>query len=102
MDIFTNNSMNYIVITDYFSDYFEFEKLSDMSARAVIEICKRCFAKLGIPEIVHSDKGPPFSAREFAVFSNEWEFLHTTSSPYHSQSNGKAKSSVKLAKRNEL
>lgn len=99
MDIFTHKSINYLVITDYFSDYFEFEKLNDMSAREVIEICKRCFARLGIPEIVHSDNGPQFSAREFAVFSNEWDFLHTTSSPYHSQSNGKAESSVKLAKR---
>ena len=40
-----------------------------------------------------------FSTREFAIFSNEWDFQHTTSSPYHSQSNGKAESSVKLAKK---
>ena len=54
---------------------------------------------LGIPETVHSDNGPQFSTREFAIFSNEWDFQHTTSSPYHSQSNGKAESSVKLAKK---
>ena len=55
--------------------------------------------RLGIPQTVYSDNGPQFSAREFAIFSNEWDFQHTTSSPYHSQSNGKAESSVKLAKR---
>ena len=48
---------------------------------------------------MHSDNGPQFTACEFAVFSANWEFEHTTSSPYHSQSNGKAESSVKLSKR---
>ena len=86
--------INYLVIVDY----FEYEKLSDRSAAAVIEICKRCFARLEISETVHSDNGPQFFAREFALFSNEWDFQHTTSSPYHSQWNGKAESSVKLAK----
>ena len=31
-------------------------------------------------------------------FSNEWEFEHRTSSPYYPQSNGKAKSAVKVVK----
>ena len=99
MDIFIHSSINYLVIDDFFSDYFEFENLSYMSSAAVIEICKRCFARLGIPETVHPDNGPQFSARECAIFSNEWDFQHTTSSPFHSHSNGKAESSVKLAKR---
>ena len=60
MNIFTHSSINYLVIVDYFSDYFEFEKLNDMSSAALIEICKRCFARLGIPETVHSDNGPQF------------------------------------------
>jgi hypothetical protein len=37
MDIFTHSSINYLVIVDYFSDYFEFEKLSDMSSAAVMQ-----------------------------------------------------------------
>ena len=70
-----------------------------MSAPAVVDISMRCFVRLGIPQCVHSENGPQFTAREFAVFSANWEFEHTTSSQYHSQSNGKAESSVKLAKR---
>ena len=34
MDIFTHSLINYLVIVDYFSDYFEFEKLSNMSSSA--------------------------------------------------------------------
>ena len=34
----------------------------------------------------------------FATFSHEWEFQHTTSSPLHSKSNGKAESAIKIAR----
>ena len=225
VDIFTHKSSNYLVITDYFSDYFDFEKLTDMSAPAVVDISKRC--ETGYPTMCafrqwtsvhniqtmdlssqhsdngpqfttfrqwtsvhniqtmdlssqhsdngpqfttfrqwtsvhniqtmhlssqhsdngpqfttfrqwtlvhniqtmdlssqhsdngpqfttfrqctsvhniqtmdlssqHTDNGPQFTAHEFAVFSANWESEHKTSSPYHSQSNGKAESSVKL------
>ena len=55
----------------------------------------------------HSDNGPQFTTyRKWTSvhniqtmgLSSNWEFEHTTSSPYHSQSNGKAESSVKRAK----
>ena len=43
--------------------------------------------------------GPQYSCDQFAAFTREWEFQHTASSPLHSQSNGKAKSAVKIAKK---
>ena len=91
MGIFTHSSINYLVIVDV---YF-----SDMSSAAMIEICRRCFARLNTRNRALRQRVPQFSALEFAIFSNKWDFQHTTSSPYHSQSNGKAESSVKLAKR---
>ena len=42
--------------------------------------------------------GPQYSSDQFAAFTREWEFQHTTSSPLHSQSNGKAEPAVKIAK----
>eukprot|EP00731_Ephydatia_muelleri_P018174 Em0011g214a len=36
---------------------------------------------------------------EFQAFAKSWDFQHTVSSPYHSQSNGKAEAAVKIAKR---
>ena len=64
-----------------------------------VKHAEEMLCETGKPETVHSDNEPQFSAREFAIFSNELDFQHTTSSPYHSQSHGKAESSVKLAKR---
>ena len=45
-----------------------------------------------------TDNGPQYSNDQLAAFTREWEFQHTTSSPLHSQSNGKAESAVKIAK----
>ena len=36
---------------------------------------------------------------EYEKFAMEWEFPHTTTYPYHSQSKGKAEAAVKIAKR---
>ena len=35
---------------------------------------------------------------DFQLFAEDWDFKHITSSPYHSQSNGKVESAVKIAK----
>ena len=48
---------------------------------------------------VQTDGSPQFIAREFREFAKGWEFQHTMSSPYNSQSNGKAESAVKIAKK---
>ena len=45
-----------------------------------------------------SDNGPQYSSQDFAQFSNEWGFRHTTSSPYHTQSNVFAEKTVQTAK----
>ena len=49
-----------------------------------------------------SDDGPQYTAQTFKRFSESYEFQHITSSPGYSQSNGKAESSIKTAKRNIL
>ncbi|KAK3089216.1 hypothetical protein FSP39_001808 [Pinctada imbricata] len=99
VDIFTLNKQNYLVTVDYFSDFFELDVLQDTSASTVISCLKQHFSRHGIPDTVISDNGPQFSSKEFHTFACEWEFEHSTSSPYHSQSNGKAESAVKIAKK---
>lgn len=59
---------------------------------------KVIFSRHGIPEKVVSDNGPNYASREFAKFAKEWDFMHTTSSPYHPESNGLAEKMVQTAK----
>ena len=85
--------------SDYFSDFFELDHLRSTSSVYVIKKLKAHFARHGIPEQLVTDNGPQFTSRDFLKFSKEWDFDHRTSSPRHSQSNGKAESAVKEAKK---
>lgn len=99
LDIFAHDGKDYLIVVDYFSDYFEIDALTSTSAQAVINKLRSQFARHRIPEEVVSDNGPQFSSNEFRNFSEKWDFLHRSTSPYHSQSNGKAESAVKEAKK---
>ena len=99
MDILTYKHKEYLIVVDYYSDFFECEPLSDMQSRTVIKACKKTFARYGVPHQVQSDNGSQFTSAEFERFGKEWGFRHTTSSPGHQQSNGKAEAAVKIIKR---
>ncbi|KAK3747218.1 hypothetical protein QZH41_014649 [Actinostola sp. cb2023] len=89
-------STKYLVTVDYFSNFWEVDRLTDTRACAVILKWKNYFARYGCSDEVVSDDGPQFSAEEFAKFTRIWDFSHYTSSPRNSRANGKAESSVKL------
>uniref|UniRef100_A0A8C2HNG3 Gypsy retrotransposon integrase-like protein 1 n=1 Tax=Cyprinus carpio TaxID=7962 RepID=A0A8C2HNG3_CYPCA len=97
-NLFTWSNEDYLVTVDYYSRYFELDKLSSTTSTAVIDKLKAAFARHGIPEAVISDNGPQYSSGEFAAFARTWEFKHTTTSPYYPQSNGLAEKSVQTAK----
>ena len=97
-DLFSLYGNDYLVTVDYFSDYFEIDTLDDTSAESVINATKDHFARHGIADMV-TDNGPQYTSQKFEDFKTVWGFKHTTSSPYHSQSNGKAESAVKIAKK---
>ena len=86
-DIFILGNQNYLVtVADYYSDCFELHPLQDTTAETVINVIKSHLARHGIADMVTDNRPQCSSAR----FAREWEFQHTTSSPLHSQSNGKA------------
>ncbi|KAK7938626.1 hypothetical protein WMY93_001952 [Mugilogobius chulae] len=98
-DLFAWNGQDFITIVDYYSRYFEMERLNSCTASAVIAKLKAAFARHGIPERVISDNGPCYSAAEFEHFAKMWEFTHITTSPRYPQSNGLAEKTVQTAKR---
>ena len=102
MDLFAHANETYLIIVDYHSDFFEVTKLVDQKSETTIQACKEQFARYGCPLIVQSDGGPRFISAEFEQFASTWEFQHSMSSPYHSQSNGKSEAAVKIAKKNLL
>lgn len=88
-----------LVTADSYSDFVEVDILKSTSTATIVECCKRNFARHGVPEVVVSDNGPQFDNASFRKFAQDWEFVHSTSSPYHQSGNGKAESAVKQVKR---
>ena len=100
VDIFALNGKEYLTTVDYYSNFWEIDKLpTDTKATTVIAKLKDHFALYGIPDQVVTDNGPQFKSQEFANFAAAYEFEHTPTSPYNSKGNGKVESTVKTAKR---
>ena len=99
MDALEYKGQKFMVMVDSYSDFFEVKKMRDTTAQAVIEFCKENFARYGIPQVLVSDNAPQFVGSEFTGFARQWEFIHSTSSPMHSQGNGKAEAAVKIVKK---
>lgn len=87
----------YLVSVDHYSDYFDVDELTTQTAAAVVNICKRNFARFGKPQEISSDGGPQFMSEEFSMFCQSWGIKHSVSAPYQ-QANGKAESAVKITK----
>ncbi len=89
-DIFSWQGQNYINTVDYYSRFFELDRLTSTTSSSIIHKLKAAFARHGIPEVVVSDNGPQYVSKEFESFSQSWEFKHTTANPHYPQSNGLA------------
>ncbi|CAB3984941.1 Retrovirus-related Pol poly from transposon, partial [Paramuricea clavata] len=98
-DIFEFEKKSYLVTVDYYSNFFEVDRLEKLTSLAVIKKLKPHFARFGIPNTLVTDNGPQFISDDFRDFSMKYQFEHITTSPYHHQSNGKAESAVKQANR---
>ena len=82
-DLYTINGQDYLIVVDYFSNFWEIDHLPNTTASTVIKKLKCHFARQGIPDIVISDNGPQFACKKFSNFANEWGFGHRPGSPGH-------------------
>ena len=98
VDLFELNKKEFVVTVDYFSNFWEVDRLTSTTSTAIILKLKNHFARYGCPDRLISDNGPQFTSSEFAKFAKEWDFEHRTSSPGNSKANGKVESAVKTAK----
>ena len=86
-DLFGWKGQEFALVTDYFSHYCEIGVLRKSTSQEVIIYLKAILARHGIPETVISDNRPQYSSAEI---TEDWGFIHITSSPKYPQSNGEA------------
>ncbi|XP_033100411.1 uncharacterized protein K02A2.6-like [Anneissia japonica] len=80
--IFSIEGRDYLITTDYYSNFFEIDYLPETTSEAVITKMKHHFARHGLPDTVISDGGPQYTSGK--SFSARWNFQHNTSSPGNS------------------
>lgn len=66
--------------SDYFSGFFEFDRLRFRSLVCVIRTLKAHFTRHGTLEQLVTDNGSQFTSRDFLRFAKGWDFEHLTSS----------------------
>lgn len=74
-DLFYWNNQDLLLVVDYYSHYWEIERLYNTISTTVIKKMKGIFSRLGIPEQVISDSGPQYSSKEFKKFAQDWVFF---------------------------
>ena len=98
VDIWNLDNKDYLITVDYFSNFWEIDRLRDTKASICVRKLKSHFARNCIPAVVISDNRPQFTSSEFAQFRREWSFEQRTSNPGNQQANGQAESTIKTAK----
>ena len=97
IDLFSLDATEYLVTVDYYSSFWEVDKLTSKRPSGIIKKLKAHFARYGCPDQVISDN--EFVSHEFTEFARKLGFDHLPCSPHHSNANGKVESAVKTVKR---
>ena len=100
-DLCHHAGRHYLIIIDCYSGWPTIAPMgTDITSSNVISAFRTLFSqKTSVPEVLWSDGGPHFTAKQFQSFADRWEFVHHKSTPHYPQSNGKAESAVKSMKK---
>ena len=79
-----------MVVIDEYSRFVEVETVSSTAATAVIPKLDKIFATHGIPELLKTDNGPPFTSYSFKTFARELGFQHRKITPLWPKANAEA------------
>ncbi len=84
-----------LVVIDAFSRFPEVDIVNSTSAKVTVPKLERIFATHGLPTVIRSDNGPPFSGHEFYKFMKELGTKHKPSIPLSPQGNGEVERFMK-------
>lgn len=88
----------FLVIVDAYSKWMDIHITSSSTSGITIELLRRSFSSLGLPQVLVSDNATTFTSEEFAEFTKKNGIRHVRSPPYHPSSNGLAERAVQTLK----
>ena len=89
----------FLIVTDVYSKWLEVYVVPSANSLSTIEKLRVAFSAHGIPEVIVSDNGSPFTSQEFSQFTKRNGISHVFSAPYHPSSNGAAERTVQTFKK---
>ena len=84
-----------LVVIDAYSRFPEVDIVHSTAAKGTISKLERIFATHGVPTIVRSDNGPPFTSHEFESYMAEIGAKHKKITPLWPQANSEAENFMK-------
>ena len=87
-----------LVLIDAHSKWLEAVPVQRASAKATTSALRHIFVTHGLPEVIVSDNGSPFTAAEFDNFCKMNGIRYLCTPPFHPASNGAAERAVALVK----
>lgn len=78
----------FLLLIDAYSKWLEIHPTASSTSTATIELLRKSFTALGLPEVIASDNVLSFSSTEFEEFLKRNGIRHVQSAPYHPASNG--------------
>ena len=88
-----------LVIVDSHTKWIEVHAVNNATSGSTVQKLRKSFATHGLPAVVVSDNGTPFTGEEFEIFLKQNGIKHSFSPPYHPASNGLAERAVQTVKR---
>ena len=77
--LFAYKGKPYLVTVCHFTDWIEYDELSDTLSSTIVAATRVHFTRFGIPTWVIMDNGPQLISKEYKAFSSAYGFSHTTS-----------------------
>ena len=88
-----------LVVTDDYSRYPAVEVIRSLAAPTVIPKLDKIFSEFGVPEVVKSDNGPPYSGKDFRQFATNLGFTHRKITPLWPRANGEVERFMRTVKK---
>ena len=88
----------FLLIMDVHSKWLEVHMTDSSTSTATIELLRKTFACLGLPDVVVSDNATTFTSNEFGEFLKQNGVRHVRTPPYHPASNGLVERAVQTFK----